>query len=58
MPDYNMPTLIVAQGWQCPVCHGVMAPHSPACIYCKPKPAATFITGMSVVSGPNIAESK
>lgn len=24
----------VAQGWQCPICKGVMAPTTPSCIRC------------------------
>lgn len=33
----------VAQGWQCPVCRAVMAPHMDKCANCGPKANRAFL---------------
>lgn len=35
----------IAQGWQCPVCRSVMAPHVDRCTNCGPKTVQAVSTG-------------
>ena len=35
LTTFTLPS--VPQGWQCPICKIVNAPHAPACLNCKPQ---------------------
>ena len=37
-------TYFAKQGWQCPICKGIMSPNYPTCFNCKPNKAIAIYT--------------
>lgn len=56
---FQFPSPFISQGWQCPKCQTIWAPHIPSCTTCLPPPGYTITTtSWPNTGGPPTTEIK